>query len=91
LEVTAPPGNIIGYVSLERSFFSAKYLVQNASGEIVFRIVYSPRMFVWECLILSSDGSVQVGKITGQQQGLFSAGNHLLIQNMTSLLISIIF
>jgi hypothetical protein len=100
LEVTAPPGNIIGYVSQEWSICVPKFRVEDASGESVLRIEGPVCTFGVcgdvEFQVLSNDGSVQVGKITKQWSGLIreaftDSGNHLLIQNITSLLISIIF
>ena len=38
LEVSSPPGNIIGYVSQEWSICVPKFRVENALGECVLRI-----------------------------------------------------
>jgi len=84
----------------EWSICVPKFRVEDASGESVLRIEGPVCTFGVcgdvEFQVLSNDGSVQVGKITKQWSGLIreaftDSGNHLLIQNITSLLISIIF
>jgi hypothetical protein len=72
--VTAPPGNIIGYVTQEWSICVPKFRIENAIGESVLRIE-GPFCTMSCCgdvqfQVLSKDGSTQVGKITKQWSGL---------------------
>ncbi|CAH0558284.1 unnamed protein product [Brassicogethes aeneus] len=74
MEVSSPPGNIVGRVDEEWSIFLPKYAVKNASGETVLRI--EGPWFRMSCCddvefkITSADGSVQLGKISKQWSGL---------------------
>ncbi|CAH0558283.1 unnamed protein product [Brassicogethes aeneus] len=75
MEVSSPPGNIVGRVDQEWSIFLPKYAVKNASGETVLRI--EGPWFKMSCCgdvefkITSADGSVQLGKISKQWSGVF--------------------
>ncbi|CAG2164454.1 unnamed protein product [Oppiella nova] len=66
MEVTAPPGNIIGYVTQEWSICVPKFRVEDASGPVCTYGVCGDIEFQ----VLSRDGSVAVGKITKQWTGL---------------------
>ncbi|XP_050313375.1 phospholipid scramblase 2 isoform X2 [Anthonomus grandis grandis] len=74
MEVSAPPGTILGTVEQEWSIFCPTYAIKNASGETVLRIE-GPCCTTSICgdvefKIMSCDGSVQVGKISKQWSGL---------------------
>ncbi|KAK6619408.1 hypothetical protein RUM43_012165 [Polyplax serrata] len=68
MEVSAPPGNLIGTVEQEWSLLSPKFNVKDAYGETVLKIE-GPFCRIAFCgaadfQILSRDGQVQVGKIS---------------------------
>ncbi|KAF7268458.1 hypothetical protein GWI33_018349 [Rhynchophorus ferrugineus] len=70
MEVSAPPGTIVGTVEQEWSIFCPSFAIKNASGDTVLR-VEGPFCTMSICgdvefKIMSSDGSVQVGKISKQ-------------------------
>lgn len=74
MEVSSPPGTIVGTVEQEWSLFCPSFAVKNASGDTVLR-VEGPFCTMSICgdvefKIMSSDGSVQVGKISKQWSGL---------------------
>ncbi|KAG5863776.1 hypothetical protein JTB14_012922 [Gonioctena quinquepunctata] len=74
MEVSSPPGTIIGTVEQEWSIFCPSFAIKNGSGDTVLRI--EGPLCTWsicgdvEFKIMSSDGSVQVGKISKQWSGL---------------------
>nr|CAH7766301.1 unnamed protein product [Callosobruchus chinensis] len=74
MEVSAPPGTIIGSVEQEWSILCPSYAIKNASGETVLRIEGPFCTFSIcgdvEFKIMSSDGQVQVGKISKQWSGM---------------------
>lgn len=74
MEVTAPPGTIIGYVTQEWSICVPKYRIENAAEECVLRIEGPFCTFSIcgdvEFKVLSKDGQTEVGKITKQWSGL---------------------
>lgn len=74
MEVSAPPGTVVGTVEQEWSIFCPTYAIKNASGDTVLRIE-GPLCTMSICgdvefKIMSSDGNVQVGKISKQWSGL---------------------
>ncbi|XP_055341389.1 phospholipid scramblase 1-like [Paramacrobiotus metropolitanus] len=74
LEVTAPPGTVIGYVVQEWSFCIPKFKIENSNHEVMLRIegpVCTSSCFGnVEFQVLSSDGKTQVGKISKQWSGV---------------------
>ncbi|XP_023223703.1 phospholipid scramblase 1-like [Centruroides sculpturatus] len=73
LEVTAPPGTIIGYVTQEWSICYPKYRIENAAKECVLRIEGPCCTFSIcgdvEFKVLAKDGQTIVGRITKQWSG----------------------
>lgn len=74
MEVSAPPGTILGTVEQEWSIFCPSFAVKNASGDTVLRIE-GPFCTMSICgdvefKVMSGDGAVQVGKISKQWSGL---------------------
>lgn len=74
LEVSAPPGNPIGYVIQEWSILAPQFRVENAAGECVLKIE-GPICTMSICgdvefKVMSKDGAVEVGKISKQWTGL---------------------
>lgn len=74
MEVSSPPGTIVGTVEQEWSIFCPSFAIKNASGDTVLRIE-GPFCTTSICgdvefKIMSSDGNVQVGKISKQWSGL---------------------
>lgn len=74
MEVSAPPGTVVGTVEQEWSIFCPTFAIKNASGDTVLRIE-GPLCTMSICgdvefKIMSSDGKVQVGKISKQWSGL---------------------
>ncbi|XP_042890061.1 phospholipid scramblase 2-like isoform X2 [Penaeus japonicus] len=74
IEVTSPPGTVIGSVHQEWSILAPKFTVRNSSDDVILRIegpccTYSFCGDV-EFQVLSPDGSTQVGKISKQWTGL---------------------
>ncbi|XP_069976263.1 phospholipid scramblase 2-like [Penaeus vannamei] len=74
IEVTSPPGTVIGSIHQEWSILAPKFTVRNASDDVILRIegpfcTYSICGDV-EFQVLSPDGSTQVGKISKQWTGL---------------------
>ncbi|KAF2881506.1 hypothetical protein ILUMI_24663 [Ignelater luminosus] len=76
IEVSAPPGTLIGTVEQNWSVFCPKFAVKNAAGEVILRIE-GPFCTMSCCCccdvefqVLTSDGKMQVGKITKQWSGL---------------------
>ncbi|XP_030756135.1 phospholipid scramblase 2 isoform X1 [Sitophilus oryzae] len=74
MEVSSPPGTIVGTVEQEWSIFCPSFAVKNASGDTVLRIE-GPFCTMSICgdvefKIMSGDGSVQVGKISKQWSGV---------------------
>lgn len=74
MEVSSPPGTVIGSVHQEWSILSPKFTIRNASDDVVLRI--EGPICTWsicgdvEFQVLSCDGSTQVGKISKQWTGL---------------------
>lgn len=73
MEVTAPPGTLIGSIQQEWSIFKPKFSVKDASGVTVLMIEGPFCTFSMcgdvEFNVLSSDGSTKVGKISKQWSG----------------------
>lgn len=74
LEVSSPPGTVIGTIKQEWSILKPKFTVRNASDDVILRIegpfcTYSICGDV-EFQVMSADGDVQVGKISKQWTGL---------------------
>ncbi|CAG9759969.1 unnamed protein product [Ceutorhynchus assimilis] len=74
MEVSSPPGTIVGTVEQEWSIFCPTFAIKNASGDTVLRIE-GPLCTMSICgdvefKIMSGDGEVQVGKISKQWSGL---------------------
>lgn len=74
LEVSSPPGTVVGSIKQEWSIIKPKFTVRNASDDVILRIegpccTYSICGDV-EFQVLSADGDVQVGKISKQWSGL---------------------
>lgn len=74
LEVSSPPGTIIGYVKQEWSICAPKFTILNAARDVVLRI--EGPFCTFSCCgdvqfdVLSRDGNVKVGKISKQWAGL---------------------
>ncbi|CAG9816667.1 unnamed protein product [Phaedon cochleariae] len=74
MEVSSPPGTIVGTVEQEWSIFCPTFAIKNSSGDTVLRI--EGPLCTWsicgdvEFKIMSGDGNVQVGKISKQWSGL---------------------
>jgi len=74
LEVSSPPGNVIGSVEQDWSLCTPQFSIKDANGELALRIegpvcTYSICGDV-EFKVLSPDGSTEVGKISKQWSGL---------------------
>ncbi|XP_045773631.1 uncharacterized protein LOC123873000 isoform X3 [Maniola jurtina] len=74
MEVTAPPGTVVGSIEQEWSICKPCYVIKNAAGDVVLRIkgpicTYSICGDV-EFNVYSRDGETKVGKITKQWSGL---------------------
>ncbi|XP_034837983.1 phospholipid scramblase 2 isoform X1 [Maniola hyperantus] len=74
MEVTAPPGSVVGSIEQEWSICKPCYVIKNAAGDVVLRIkgpicTYSICGDV-EFNVYSRDGETKVGKITKQWSGL---------------------
>lgn len=74
MEVTAPPGQVIGTVEQQWSIFKPSFAIKNPAGEIVLRIE-GPFCTMSICgdvefEVMSADGSTQVGRISKQWSGL---------------------
>ncbi|XP_068626328.1 phospholipid scramblase 2 isoform X1 [Battus philenor] len=74
MEVTAPPGTVIGSIEQEWSIFQPSYVIKNAAGDVVLRIKGPCCTFSIcgdvEFHVYSKDGETKVGKITKQWSGL---------------------
>jgi uncharacterized protein YxjI len=74
IEVSAPPGTVVGTVEQEWSIFCPSYAIKNPSGETVLRIEGPFCTFSIcgdvEFKIMSADGNTQVGRISKQWSGL---------------------
>ncbi|XP_056645887.1 phospholipid scramblase 2 isoform X1 [Diorhabda sublineata] len=74
MEVSSPPGTVVGTVEQEWSIFCPSFAIKNSSGDTVLRI--EGPLCTWsicgdvEFKIMSGDGAVQVGKISKQWSGL---------------------
>ena len=74
MEITSPPGNVIGYIMQEWSLFHSKFRVEDASGEVVMRI--EGPFWKVSCgasidfSILSKDATHLIGKIRKRWSGL---------------------
>ncbi|KAF2897511.1 hypothetical protein ILUMI_08667 [Ignelater luminosus] len=73
LEVSAPPGNVVGVIEQEWGILYPKFSIKNPSGDVVLRIE-GPMLTMACCSdvdfkVLSVDGSNQVGKISKQWAG----------------------
>ena len=84
MEITSPPGTVIGYILQEWSLFHPQFRVEDPSGEIVMRIE-GPfwKVSCGESIdfsILSKDESLVIGKIRKMWSGLskevFSDAEH---------------
>ncbi|XP_045527319.1 phospholipid scramblase 1 isoform X2 [Pieris brassicae] len=74
MEVTSPPGTVIGSIEQEWSIFKPCYVIKNATGEVVLKIK-GPVCTFSICgdvkfNVYSKDGETKVGKITKQWSGL---------------------
>lgn len=74
MEVSSPPGTILGTVEQEWSIFCPTFAIKNASGDTVLRIE-GPLCTMSICgdvefKIMTGDGQTQVGKISKQWSGL---------------------
>ncbi|XP_041772576.1 phospholipid scramblase 2 isoform X2 [Anopheles merus] len=73
MEVTAPPGNVIGYVEQDWSILTPQFSIKNQNGETVLKISGPFCTFSIcgdvEFEVLSTNGT-QVGKISKQWSGL---------------------
>ncbi|XP_023223588.1 phospholipid scramblase 2-like isoform X2 [Centruroides sculpturatus] len=73
MEVSSPPGTVIGYVTQEWSILVPKFRIENAAGDSVLRIEGPFCTFSIcgdvEFKVLSNDGSTEVGKISKQWTG----------------------
>jgi len=74
VEVTAPPGNVIGYVEQAWSIGRPKYNICDASGETVLKVA-GPCFTCNMCgdvefQIFTKEGDVQIGEIRKQWTGL---------------------
>lgn len=74
MEVSAPPGTIIGTIEQEWSIFTPSFSIKTPSGDVVLRIEgpFCTMSFCGdvEFKVLSADGSREVGKISKQWSGL---------------------
>lgn len=75
MEVSSPPGTIIGLIEQEWSIFDQRFVIKNSAGEIVLRI--RGPFFTFSCMcgdvdfhVISADGSAQIGKISKQWSGI---------------------
>ncbi|XP_061708739.1 phospholipid scramblase 1 isoform X3 [Cydia pomonella] len=74
MEVTAPPGTVIGSIEQEWSICKPSFVIKNAAGDVVLRIK-GPLCTYSICgdvgfKVYSKDGENKVGKITKQWSGL---------------------
>ncbi|KAK4886057.1 hypothetical protein RN001_002328 [Aquatica leii] len=75
MEISAPPGNVIGIVEQKWSIFIPVFTVKNSSGNVLFRIE-GPFCTLSCCCgdvefnIFTADGKNKIGKITKQWTGL---------------------
>lgn len=74
IEVSSPPGNVVGTVDQEWSICCPSYAIKNASGDTVLRIEgpFCTMSFCGdvEFQVMSADGATQVGKISKQWSGM---------------------
>ena len=74
MEISSPPGQVIGTVEQEWSICSPKFVVRDAAGEVALRIEGPVCTFSLcgdvEFQVLSPDGSTEVGK------GIFFANSY---------------
>ncbi|MCL4133686.1 UNVERIFIED_CONTAM: hypothetical protein GTU68_048025, partial [Idotea baltica] len=74
IEVTAPPGNVVGSVQQEWSILSPKFSIRNAGGDTVLTIEGPMCTYSFcgdvEFKVMSADGNTQVGKISKQWSGM---------------------
>ncbi|XP_021940952.1 phospholipid scramblase 2 isoform X3 [Zootermopsis nevadensis] len=74
MEVSSPPGTVIGSIQQEWSILTPQFNIKNAAGDVVLKIEGPICTFSIcgdvEFKILSKDGSSQVGKISKQWAGL---------------------
>ncbi|RWS20111.1 phospholipid scramblase 1-like isoform X3, partial [Leptotrombidium deliense] len=84
LEVTAPPGTVVGYVKQRWSLCIPSFDIENAAGDTVLKLE-GPCLTTRCCRdvnfpVYSSDGQTQVGNISKQWSGLvretFSKADH---------------
>ena len=74
IEVTSPPGTLVGSIDQEWSICCPSYAIKNANGDTVLRIE-GPFCTMSICgnvefQVMSADGSTEVGKISKQWSGL---------------------
>ncbi|XP_069678578.1 phospholipid scramblase 2 isoform X3 [Periplaneta americana] len=74
MEVSSPPGTLIGSIEQEWSILTPQFVIKNAAGDVVLKIEGPICTFTIcgdvEFKILSKDGATQVGKISKQWSGL---------------------
>ena len=74
MEVTSPPGSLIGSIEQEWSILTPKFAIKDAAGQTVLKIGGPFCTFSLcgdvEFNVFSSDGSTNVGKISKQWSGL---------------------
>lgn len=74
MQVSAPPGNIVGTIEQEWSLFCPSFAIKNNTGETVLRIE-GPFCTMSICgdvefKVVSADGNTELGKISKQWSGL---------------------
>lgn len=74
MQVSAPPGSLLGYVQQECSIFKPQFTIRDPLGEIILRIE-GPFCTMSICgdvkfKVKSADGEHTVGKISKQWSGL---------------------
>lgn len=74
MEVSSPPGTIIGLIEQKWSIFKPSFDIKNASGDVVLQIE-GPFCTMSICgnvefKVLTADGTREIGKISKQWSGL---------------------
>lgn len=74
MEVSSPPGTVIGSIEQEWSILTPQFNIKNAAGDVVLKMEGPICTFSFcgdvEFKVLSKDGDRQVGKISKQWAGL---------------------
>lgn len=74
MEVSSPPGTVVGSIEQEWSILTPQFRIKNAAGDVVLRIEGPFCTFSIcgdvEFKVMSKDGGTQVGKISKQWAGL---------------------